>query len=375
MIVRALGRVDYEATIRDMRAFTDARTAASEDELWIVEHGPVFTQGVAGKPEHLLINPANIPVIKTDRGGQITYHGPGQTIVYVLFDLRRAGFGVRELVMRIENAVVATLAQYGITAYGKRDAPGVYVEPRPLSRSAGEGWGEGSGAENNVRIHQSGTIAQDLKTLAREMRTGATDAEALIWRLLRNRQINGAKFRRQHPVGRYILDFYCDQFQLAIELDGGQHAEQIARDEVRSAWLNARGIRVLRFWNNDVLSRTESVLEAVYLATNSDAPPSPQPSPALRERESLAPLTHVEESKIASLGLKIRNGCSYHGVALNVHMDLTPFSFINPCGYRGLQVTHLHEFSPDARIDDVGIKLAKALETALTAPATSSAKA
>lgn len=206
MKIRTLGRVGYEATWQQMRDFTDARTAESEDELWIVEHDPVFTQGIAGKPEHLLINPANIPIVKTDRGGQITYHGPGQTVVYVMFDLKRAGYGVRELVVRIENAVIALLKDFGIEAYGKRDAPGVYVA----------------------------------------------------------------------------------------------------------------------------------------------------------------------EAKIASLGLKIRNGRSYHGVALNVNMDLTPFSFINPCGYEGLRVTHLHDFGVDLPANDVayvGERLSAHLVTALSAPA------
>jgi lipoyl(octanoyl) transferase len=201
--IHTLGRVGYEATWQQMRDFTDARTSDSEDELWIVEHDPVFTQGIAGKPEHLLINPASIPIVKTDRGGQITYHGPGQTVVYVMFDLKRAGYGVRELVVRIENAVIAVLRELDVEAYGKRDAPGVYVG----------------------------------------------------------------------------------------------------------------------------------------------------------------------ESKIASLGLKIRNGRSYHGVALNVNMDLVPFSFINPCGYEGLRVTHLHDFGVDLPANDVGTMLSAHLVTALTAPA------
>ena len=191
-----------------MRAFTDARSKVTEDELWIVEHPPVFTQGVAGKAEHLLFNPHNIPVVKADRGGQITYHGPGQAMLYVLFDLKRAGFGVRELVIRIENAVIATLAGYGVAAYGKRDAPGVYVK-----------------------------------------------------------SIKG------------------------------------------------------------------------------------------------------EEVKVASLGLKIRNGCTYHGVAFNVDMDLTPFSFINPCGFEGLRVTHLHELGVKAPLEGAGTALALELERQLGAPA------
>ena len=207
MIIRSLGRVDYQATWDRMRTFTDARTPETEDELWVCEHAPVFTQGIAGKPEHLLFNPANIPVVKTDRGGQITYHGPGQAMVYILFNLKRAGYGVRELVMRIENAVIALLATHGIEAYGKRDAPGVYV-----------------------------------------------------------------KFEQR-------------------------------------------------------------------------------------------------EAKIAALGLKVRNGHTYHGLAFNVNMDLTPFSFINPCGYEGLRVTHLHELGVDLPLQDAGMRLAEELQRQLMAPA------
>ena len=207
MIIRSLGRVDYQQTWESMRAFTDARTPDTEDELWVCEHAPVFTQGVAGKPEHLLLNPTHIPVIKTDRGGQITYHGPGQVMVYVLFNLKRAGYGVRELVMRIERAVIALLALHGVAAYGKRDAPGVYV---------------------------------------------------------------------------------------AIER---------------------------------------------------------------------------QEAKIAALGLKVRNGHTYHGLAFNVNMDLTPFSAINPCGYQGLRVTHLHELGVDLTLEAAGMRLAEELTRQLTAPA------
>lgn len=206
MIIRELGRADYQATWDQMRAFTDARTPDTQDELWICEHAPVFTQGIAGKPEHLLFNPTNIPVVKTDRGGQITYHGPGQAMVYILFNLKRAGYGVRELVMRIENAVIALLAARGVEAYGKRDAPGVYVR-----------------------------------------------------------------------LGR-------------------------------------------------------------------------------------------QEAKIAALGLKVRNGHTYHGLAFNVNMDLNPFSAINPCGYEGLRVTHLHELGVDLSPGAAGVSLAEELQRQLTAP-------
>lgn len=205
MLIRTLGRVDYQATWDAMRAFTDARTKDSEDELWVVEHDPVFTQGIAGKAEHLLVNPAGIPVVQTDRGGQITYHGPGQAMVYVLVDLRRAGYGVRELVQRIENAVIGVLAAHGVAGYGRRDAPGVYVR-RP----------------------------------------------------------------------------------------GG-------------------------------------------------------------------------EAKIASLGLKVRNGCTYHGVAFNVAMDLTPFDCINPCGYSGLAVTQLSALAHADDVAAVAAALAQSLQQSLTA--------
>jgi len=110
-----------------MQAFTNDRTAATIDELWVVEHPPVYTLGQAGKREHIL-NATNIDIVESDRGGQVTYHGPGQVVVYTLFDLRRAGFGIRDLVVRLENAVIDTLDNLGVIAEGRRDAPGVYVD-------------------------------------------------------------------------------------------------------------------------------------------------------------------------------------------------------------------------------------------------------
>ena len=176
LTVRQLGHQDYASVYRAMQEFTNARDAASVDELWQVEHAPVFTQGMAGKAEHLLA-PGNIPVIHTDRGGKVTYHGPGQVVIYCLLDVRRLGFSVRGLVSALEQAVLALLTSYGIAGSTRRDAPGVYVD----------------------------------------------------------------------------------------------------------------------------------------------------------------------EAKIASLGLRIRNGRSYHGLSLNVDMDLEPFTRINPCGYAGLRVTQLRD--------------------------------
>jgi lipoyl(octanoyl) transferase len=177
VIVRHLGHVEYEPTWHAMQAFTVNRTAKTPDELWLCEHPPVFTLGLAGKPEHLLKD-IGIPVVKIDRGGQITYHGPGQLVCYLLLDLKRRQLGVKALVHRIEQALIDLLAGYGIAALRQTGAPGVYV--------------------------------------------------------------------------------------------GG--------------------------------------------------------------------------AKIAALGLKIKNGCCYHGLALNVAMDLTPFAAINPCGYAGMAVTQVSAF-------------------------------
>lgn len=124
--VRQLGQQDYLPTWQAMRDFTIQRTPDTSSELWIVEHPPVFTQGQAGKPEHVL-NPGNIPVVQTDRGGQVTYHGPGQLVIYLLISLREAGLGVRALVSAMENAIIELLHSYGVVAKARADAPGVYV--------------------------------------------------------------------------------------------------------------------------------------------------------------------------------------------------------------------------------------------------------
>ena len=199
MIVRRLGQVDYEPTWQAMQAFTAGRTADTPDEIWLCEHPPVFTLGLAGKPEHLLRD-VGIPVVRIDRGGQITYHGPGQVVAYLLLDLRRRGLTVKGMVNRMEQAVIDLLAEYGVEAQRLAGAPGVYV--------------------------------------------------------------------------------------------GG--------------------------------------------------------------------------AKIAALGLKLKNGCSYHGLALNVDMDLAPFGHINPCGYEGLAVTQLRELCAGADTQQVGERLAAQLERSLT---------
>ncbi len=184
--VKSLGLVDYEATWQAMQRFTAARTADTRDEIWLLQHPPTYTQGQAGKPEHLL-NPTAIPVVKIDRGGQITYHGPGQIVMYLLLDLRRWKINVRELVRLMEQSVIALLADHGVAAQGSDDAPGVYVD----------------------------------------------------------------------------------------------------------------------------------------------------------------------SAKIAALGLKIRNGCCYHGLSFNVDMDLAPFANINPCGYQGLRVTQCIELGITTPLEEL----------------------
>ncbi|MCP4956575.1 lipoyl(octanoyl) transferase LipB [Photobacterium aquimaris] len=131
LIIRNLGRCDYQATFDAMHQFTNDRTDMSADEVWLVEHHPVFTQGQAGKLEHLL-NTGDIPVVQSDRGGQVTYHGPGQQVAYILINLRRKKLSVRDLVSHIENTVINTLSQFGITSNARPDAPGVYVDNRKI---------------------------------------------------------------------------------------------------------------------------------------------------------------------------------------------------------------------------------------------------
>ena len=126
-LIKHLGTCPYEETFEAMRTLTQARDAETPDGIWLLQHPPVFTQGQAGKAEHLLM-PGNIPVVKSDRGGQVTYHGPGQLVGYFMLDLQRRGYGIRSLVTRLENAIIASLAPHGIRAQPDREAPGVYVD-------------------------------------------------------------------------------------------------------------------------------------------------------------------------------------------------------------------------------------------------------
>lgn len=224
MIVRPLGRVDYAPTYDAMVAFTETRSAQTPDELWVCEHPPVFTQGLAGKDDHLLA-PGDIPVVKTNRGGQVTYHGPGQVVVYPLIDLQRAGYFVKEYVYRIEEAVIRTLAHFGVTGHRVAGAPGIYV-------------------------------------------------------------------RLDDPSG---------------------HSPLPQRPQKRA-----------------------------------EGAPAPEP-----DFNGLG--------KIAALGIKVSRHCTYHGVALNVAMDLQPFWRINPCGYAGLQTVDLSTIGIAVSWDDAAQVLGQKL--------------
>ena len=132
VLLRRLGCMDYETAWQQMQAFTLERDKETVDEIWIVEHPPVYTLGLSGKREHLLNINEQIPVVETDRGGQVTYHGPGQLVVYLLLDIERLQLGVRKIVTLLEQAMINTLSQYGITAIAKPDAPGVYVNDKKI---------------------------------------------------------------------------------------------------------------------------------------------------------------------------------------------------------------------------------------------------
>src|SRR6188768_183712 len=168
--LRWLGRVEYDPTWRSMQAFTEERGSHTPDQIWFLEHPPVFTLGMNGKREHVLA-PGDIPLVQIDRGGQVTYHGPGQLVVYPLIDVRRLGIGVRQLVVALENAVISLAAEQGIEAAGRRDAPGVYVEGRKLA-SIGL----------RIRRHSSYhglalNVAMDLEPFSRINPCGFTDLQ------------------------------------------------------------------------------------------------------------------------------------------------------------------------------------------------------
>jgi lipoyl(octanoyl) transferase len=230
-----MGRSPYAATEAAMRQYTLDRDAHTADQLWLVEHDPVFTQGVAGRPEHLLFAAdalAAVPVVQTDRGGQVTYHGPGQVVVYTLVDLKRLSIFVKEYVFRVEAAVIDTLADLGVTGHRVRGAPGIYL-------------------------------------------------------------------KLADPFGHAVLH--------------PTHAEVAVANKAAKLTPDMAGL-----------------------------------------------------GKIAALGIKVSRHCTYHGVALNVAMDLAPFSLINPCGYAGLQTVDLSSLGVQVSWDEAAQRLAEHLARRLS---------
>ena len=231
-----LGRVDYAPTYAAMQEFTSQRSLQSPsdlpDQLWICEHNPVYTQGLAGKAEHIFM-PGSIPVVQTNRGGQVTYHGPGQVVAYPLIDLKRAGYFIKEYVYRIEEAVIRTLLHFGVTGHRVAGAPGIYV------------------------------------------RLDDPTGHAML---------------AQRPVNKAVIP------------------DSIRDPVAREHWIADQA-------RNDTAKH--------QLVT---VPPKPN---------------FTGLGKIAALGIKVSRNCTYHGVALNVAMDLEPYSRINPCGYAGLQTVDL----------------------------------
>ncbi len=429
MQVKHFRHADYASSYEAMRSFTESRNEATLDELWLCEHPPVFTLGLAGKREHVL-DAHDVPIIETNRGGQVTYHGPGQVVAYPLVDLRRCyggkGIYVKEYVYRLEQAVIQTLAGYGVTGRRVKGAPGIYVAtsvsyPHPSPPPLGEGTelmiasralpqrgmhsnslpqrgraGVGAASATVTEPFIPQALPTQLLANARALRSQLTDAEQFLWSLLRKEQL-GVKFRRQHPLEPYILDFYCLEAKLAIELDGGQHNEDAARvyDDVRSEALKREGISVLRFWNHEVFQNTEGVLIRIVERIEALLPP-PQPSAAGGGGKTATSALHCHAgqpsplppspagegwgggtlpatehpfqglAKIAALGIKISRHCAYHGVALNVAMDLKPYSWINPCGYEGLQTVDLATLGIHTTWDEAASRLAERLQAHLS---------
>ena len=206
LIIRQLGQRDYLPIWQAMREFTDTRNDDTPSEIWVVEHPPVFTQGQAGRAEHLL-EPGDIPVVQTDRGGQVTYHGPGQLVIYLLISLREAGVGIRRLVSIMENSIIDLLAGHGIDATARMDAPGVYVDGRKI-------------ASLGLRVRRGCTyhglalnVANDLEPFGRINPCGHAGLEVTSTKLL---GITGD----QTALGRDLVQRLCSALGYQARTDG-----------------------------------------------------------------------------------------------------------------------------------------------------------
>ena len=288
-----LGEVDYLQTYEAMQKFTAERTPETSDQLWLCEHPAVYTQGLAGRAEHIF-NPGTIPVVQTNRGGQVTYHGPGQVVAYPLMDLKRAGYFIKEYVYRIEEAVIRTLLHFGVTGHRVAGAPGIYVR---LDDPAGHA------------VLEQRPVKRDV----------IRDEEVVI------------------PDQAVVIP---DQ---AVVIPG------LTRDPVpREHWIAGAETPDPGSSPGQALIRGRNDSSRRQLVT---APPKPD---------------FTGLGKIAALGIKVSRNCTYHGVALNVAMDLEPYSRINPCGYAGLQTVDLSTIGVHVgwaeAADILGQRLASQLE-------------
>jgi lipoyl(octanoyl) transferase len=295
-----LGEVDYLQTYEAMQKFTAERTPETSDQLWLCEHPAVYTQGLAGRAEHIF-NPGTIPVVQTNRGGQVTYHGPGQVVAYPLMDLKRAGYFIKEYVYRIEEAVIRTLLHFGVTGHRVAGAPGIYV-----------------------RLDDPGSHA-----------------------LLPQRPVKKDVLQDEEVVipGQAVV--IPDQAVVipgqAVVIPG------LTRDPVpREHWIAGAETPDPGSSPGQALIRGRNDSSRRQLVT---APPKPD---------------FTGLGKIAALGIKVSRNCTYHGVALNVAMDLEPYSRINPCGYAGLQTVDLSTIGVHVgwaeAADILGQRLASQLE-------------
>jgi lipoate-protein ligase B len=304
LVVRRLGRVDYEPTWRAMQAFTLERSADTPDEIWLLEHPPVYTVGQAGRAEHLPSADTGIPIVHVDRGGQITYHGPGQVVAYLLIDLARRGYGVKELVRRMEQAVIELLTEYGVVGERMAGAPGVYAA------LGNTGFRAVGAAEAAVQGSVEGVVASDFVAAAESP--------------------PAPLFQRGEDQGLF------------------QRGESIGLSE------RGKSVRLSHMGEGQGPSQRG------------------QSQGLLRKGQGRGPLQRGESrglAKIAALGLRVRRGCSYHGLALNVNMDLSPFSFIDPCGYPNLPVTQCRDLGIAAGAEEVADSLLSHLLWAIGAEA------
>ncbi len=273
-----LGNVDYLPTYEAMQAFTAARTTETPDQLWLCEHSSIYTQGLAGRAEHIF-NAGQIPVVQTNRGGQVTYHGPGQVVAYPLLDLKRAGYFIKEYVYRIEEAVIRTLLHFGVTGHRVAGAPGIYV-----------------------RLDDPGSHA----VLAQR-----------------------PKKIEQQPMKKDVIPDDVVVIPDDVVVIPGLTRDPWIADQVR----------------ND---NSKAQLKHNFVPADHHANPN-----------------FTDLGKIAALGIKVSRNCTYHGVALNVAMDLEPYTRINPCGYAGLRAVDLSTIGVSAAWQEVADVLGQKLASYL----------